>query len=178
MDIASIITAIKARCPSFNNNVAGAAEYKRLSESANLTMPAAYVIPLDDDAGPQLSENSCRQIVRDSIAVVVVLSNAADERGQTPMSTVSAIRKELWKGLLAWKPDAEHSPIKYEGGNLLDLDRARLYYQFEFSAETELDESDTYQATSNAALPAMTTLAITVDEPLGTTEVTATITLP
>ncbi|MCK9389767.1 MAG: hypothetical protein M0Q22_15430 [Sulfuritalea sp.] len=177
MDIDLIIAAIKARCASFGQRVSGAAEYKRLSETTNLATPAAYVIPLDDVAEGQQSENSYRQQIKDAIAIVVVLSNTADERGQTPLATVRTLRKELWKALLAWAPDAEHGRISYEGGQLLDLDRAHMYYQFEFSAPTELDESDTYQATANAALPALTAVALKVDEPAGTTEVAATIPL-
>lgn len=177
MDITLVIAAIKERCLSFGGRVSGAAEYKRLSDTANLDMPAAYVIPLDDVAGEQRSENAYRQQIKDAIAVVVVLSNTVDERGQTPLATVRTMRKELWKGLLTWKPDDEHGPISYEGGQLLDLDRARMYYQFEFSADMELDESDTYQATANAALPALTKVAVTVDKPAGTPEVTATINL-
>ena len=177
MDIDLIIAALKGRCLSFGERVAGAAEYKRLAESSNLVMPAAYVIPLDDSAGEQQSENSYRQQITDAVAVVVVLSNTADERGQTPLATVRSIRKELWKALLGWKPDVEHGPIQYEGGQLLDLDRARMYYQFEFSAGIELDQSDTYQAIANAALPALISVVTTIDEPAGTTEVTATIPL-
>ena len=147
MEIAAIITALKARAAAvFADRIAGAAEYKRLPETANLVMPAAYVIPLDDNAEPQSSENGYSQIVRDSFAVIVVVSNTADERGQAGYASVAAIRAALWAGLLAWKPGAAHGPIQYEGGQLLDMDRARMYYQFEFSAATEIVEADTWQA--------------------------------
>lgn len=161
--IDAIITALKARAASFGGRVAGAAEYKRLPETANLAVPAAYVIPMDDDAGEQSSQNGYRQTVTDTFAVVVVLSNTPDERGQTAITGKDAIRAELWTALLAWQPDAEHGPIEYAGGQLLDLDRARLYYQFEFSAETEIRETDTHQAVANAALPAFVDMQIEVD---------------
>lgn len=164
MDIAAIITALKARAAAvFADRIAGAAEYKRLPETANLVMPAAYVIPLDDNAEPQSSENGYSQIVRDSFAVIVVVSNTADERGQAGYASVAAIRAALWAGLLAWKPGAAHGPIQYEGGQLLDMDRARMYYQFEFSAATEIVEADTWQAIANAALGPFETLHIDVD---------------
>lgn len=163
MDIALVIAALKSRCASFGGRVSGAAEYKRLQETANLDMPAAYVIPLDDDAGEQKSENGYLQEIRDAVAVVVVLSNTVDERGQGSITSVNAIRAELWAALLGWKPDTTHGRLSYEGGQLLDLDRARLYYQFEFSAVTELTEADTWQGSSNAALTAFTTLGLTVD---------------
>jgi hypothetical protein len=164
MDIAAIVTALKARTTAtFASRIAGAAEYKRLPETANLVMPAAYVIPLDDNAEPQSSENGYSQIVRDSFMVIVAVSNTADERGQAGYTSVAAIRATLWAALLAWNPSATHGPIQYEGGALLDMDRARLYYQFEFSAATEIVEADTWQATANAALGAFETLHIDVD---------------
>lgn len=164
MDIAAIIAALKARAAAaFGDRIAGAAEYKRLPDSANLIMPAAYVVPLDDDAGEQTSANGYSQIVRDSFAVIVVVSNTTDERGQAGYASVAAIRAALWAALLAWKPSVAHGPIQYEGGALLDMDRARLYYQFEFSAATEIVEADTWQAVANAALGPFETLHIDVD---------------
>lgn len=178
MDIALIIAALKTRCASFGGRVAGAAEYKRLPEAANLDMPAAYVIPLDENPDAVQSHNGYRQVVRDSVAVVVVLANTADERGQGSITSVRAIRTELWAALLGWEPDADHGRIEYEGGQLLDLDRARLYYQFEFAAETEIIESDTWQGDSNAALPAFTDLGLTVNVPGSPDTVEATAVFP
>ena len=194
MDINAIITALKARAAAvFADRIAGAAEYKRLPETANLAMPAAYVIPLDDNAEAMDSANGYSQIVRDGFAVIVAVSNATDERGQAGYTSVAAIRAALWAALLAWKPDAAHGPIQYEGGALLDMDRARLYYQFEFSAATEIVEVDTWQATANAALGAFETLHIDVDMidpfdpnrvaagergPDGTVDAAATVSVP
>lgn len=164
MNITAIIEALRTRTSAtFAGRVAGAAEYKRLPEAVNLELPAAYVIPLDDNAEAQSSENGYSQIVRDGFAVIVAVSNTADERGQTGYTSVAAIRTALWAALLAWKPDAAHGPIQYEGGQLLDLDRARLYYQFEFSAATEIVEADTWQAIANASLGPFETLHIDVD---------------
>ncbi len=180
MDLLAIIQAIKDRCLSFATNVAGAAEYKRLSESANLTMPAAYVIPMDDSPDSMPNTNGYRQGLRDSFAVIVVLSNAADERGQGSITSVSAIRAELWAALLGWEPDADHDRLEYEGGQLIDLDRSRLYYQFEFSALTEIQEQDTWQGGNNAALPAFQRAELKLDVPgsPSTTEATAMIEVP
>jgi len=163
MDITLIVEALKTRAATLGGRVAGAAEFKRLEETANLIMPAAYVIPLDDNAEPQASPNSYSQVLRDSFAVIVVVSNAPDERGQTAVTSMHLQRKELFTALLGWEPDTEHGPIEYEGGSLLDMDRARLYYQFEFSAPAEITEEDTWRATRNAALPAFTEVKIDVD---------------
>ena len=43
------------------------------------------------------------------------------------------------------------------------MDRARLYYQFEYVCETQITEADTYQATVNAALGAFASVHLDVD---------------
>lgn len=190
MDILAIIAAIKARCASFSNRVAGAAEFASLPEKSVLPVPAAFVIPLDDEAQANKSDNGYLQDVRDVISVVVVIDNTPDERGQTAIYSIRTIRAELWKALLAWNPDAQHGRITYEGGHLLKMDRARLYYQFEFGADTELTVEDTYQGDALAALPVFNKMQIKVDAidphdpnlgatgPDGTIEATALINIP
>jgi hypothetical protein len=166
--INNIIAALKQRCPSFGTagpecRFAGAAEYAQLDPAVKLEMPAGYVIPMDDEPYEQESSNGYKQIVRDVFAVVVVLSNSTDERGQTSIEQVQAIRFEIFRALLAWKPDEFHDRIQYEGGQLMGVDRARLYYQFEFSADTQLDESDTWQQVMKDALPNFEQLGINLD---------------
>ncbi len=163
MKLAPLVEAIRQRCPSFAGRAAGAAEFKVLPEAANLAVPAAYVIPLDDHTEPQRSQNGYRQVLRDSFAVVMAISNSADERGQGAINSVHDLRAELWKALLGWEMDAAYSPIEYEGGQLLHLDRARLYYQCEFAADVEIVTPDTYHGEQLAAAPAFTTVQIRVD---------------
>lgn len=162
--IIEIVEALKTRCAvQFSGRVAGAAEFQQLEPSAKLIMPAAYVIPLDDNAEPNQSDNGYSQEIRDTFAVIVVLSNVADEPGKASIVQIQPIRNALFSALLAWAPDAEHGIIEYEGGQLLGVDRSRMYYQFEFSAMTHISEADTYQAISNAALPIFTQLGVNVD---------------
>lgn len=162
--IVAIVEALKTRTnATFAGRIAGAAEFAILSPDAKLAMPAAYVIPLDDSAQPNTSDNGYSQLVRDGFAVIVVLSNTSDELGNSSVAQVQPIRNVLNAALLSWAPDSEHGPIEYEGGQLLDIDRARLYYQFEYACETQFTEADTYQAIVNAALPAFETLHIDVD---------------
>lgn len=168
MDLTNVIIALKQRCPSFgvapNRRFAGAAEFAVIEETQSMEFPSGYVIPLDDEVAENQSSNGYRQQVRDMFGVVVVFNNKLDERGQHAVTQVrNIIRKELFSALLAWRPDAEHDRIVYEGGTLLGVNRAHLYYQFEFSAVTTLDESDTWQAVYNAALPEFRAVGIKLD---------------
>lgn len=161
MDLTPIVAAVRQRCPTFAQRVAGASEYAAALASTSLATPYAFVIPLDDNPGPRQSENVQRQSLSDAFAVVVALSNAADERGQASAAAVHAIRAELWSALLGWPPAAEYEGVVYEGGSLQNLDRARLWYQFEFSAEMEIGPDDGWQGLDD--LPGLESVHISVD---------------
>lgn len=168
MDLTNIIDALKVRCPSFgeapNRRFSGAAEFALLEETQSMEYPSGYVVPLDDEPGDQTSPNGYKQQIRDMFGVIVVFNNKLDERGHQAIAVArNVIRKELFRALLGWCPDEEHDRIQYEGGALLQVNRAHLYYQFEFSAATVLEESDTWQAVINAALPEFKSMGINVD---------------
>ena len=99
----------------------------------------------------------------DRIAVVVVLDNAGDRRGQAAVTTVDGIRAELWRALLLWPPGSEYDGLIYDGGQMLQMDAARLYYQFEFSAETEIGVEDTAQPAIKAGLPHLSRIDVRAD---------------
>jgi len=166
MNLNLVIAQIKTYCPSFVGRVAGAARFKQLDESANLPVPACYVIPLDDNPGERMSGNDVRQSLVESFAVIVALSNTPDERGQAACNTAhDTIRAELWKALIGWQPDQSiYRGVEYQGGNLLDLDRSRLWYQFDFGAYMEITPDDGWQGIELAALPHFDGLKINVDD--------------
>ena len=158
MQLELIIAALKQRCPSFADRVAGAANFKVLPETAKLAVPSAFVLPVDDSPDANEQENGTFQRLRDTFAVVVAISNTADERGQIARRSVHALRSELWAALLGWEPHAvgevsEYDGVVYEGGTLLHLDRSRLWYQFEFSAEMQITDEDGWQQSELAQNP-------------------------
>lgn len=154
MQLEPIITALRARTTAtFVNRIAGAAQFKQLPETAQLAVPCAYVIPMEDTPGESKSSNTVRQALKDSFSVVVAVSNLADEKGQGGAASIHTIRAVLFASLLGWQPSQDYSGIVYEGGTLLSLDRARLWYQFDFSADTEIGPEDGYQKTALDALP-------------------------
>lgn len=163
MDLDLIIAHVRAYAPLFAGNVAGAAQFKMVSENTNLPTPCCYVIPLEDNPGPSRALNAVRQDLTDSFAVVVCLSNTVDERGQASVTNLHAVRKELWKALLGWRPTDEYNGISYEGGSLQQLDRAQIWYQFEFGAPMEIGPEDGWEVGFLAALPKLNTVHTGVD---------------
>ncbi|WP_241165362.1 phage tail terminator protein, partial [Escherichia coli] len=141
-----------ARCPYFENRVAGAAQFKNLPEVGKLRLPAAYVVPGDDSPGENKSQTDYWQELKEGFSVVVILSNGRDERGQfASYDVVDDVRQMLFKALLGWNP------------TLLDLNRHELIYQFDFSVISELTEDDTRQQDDLNSLDELQTLAIDVD---------------
>lgn len=163
MELEPIIEALRARCVLLGGRVGGAAQFKMLPETASMPVPHGFVIPLDDNPGESRSSNAVRQTISDSFAVVIAVSNVADEKGQASARSIHLMRQALWAALLGWRPSIEYDGIRYEGSQLLGIDRARLWYQFEFSAETELDDSDGWTGQELAALPHFNGGTIKVD---------------
>lgn len=149
MELEPIIAALRTRCPIFGGRVAGAAQFNLLPENAALEVPCAFVIPLDDNPGENISMNGVNQALKDSFAVVVAVNNKPDERGQSSVSNIHTIRGLLWKALLGWEPAEEYDGIAYEGGQVMRLDRARLWYQFEFGASMQIQISDSWLRPDN-----------------------------
>lgn len=153
MILETVIQALIQRCAVFNNNVGGAAEFKKLEEAANLQLPCAFVIPMDEDAEEPRAKNAVRQRIVDSFAVIVAIDNTPNERGQTGVLSVRTLRTALFKALLGWQPTADYDGIYYQSGSLLTMDRARLWYQFEFGAEMFLGPEDGYEGDYQIGLP-------------------------
>jgi hypothetical protein len=165
MNLDVVILRIKALCPLFNGNVAGAAEYQQgVKDEAWLPPPAAYVIPLDDEAEDNLDLQGVDQFVTERIGVIVMFSNAAgvatgDRRGQTASELFNPIKWQLYGAMLNWRPNssvenigivqptdpgADHSAkgFAYAGGRLLDADLARLFYEWDFSIRVQITDAD------------------------------------
>lgn len=153
MQLDLIIAALRTRVGAFNSRVAGAAQFKVLQEATALPVPQGFVVPLDDSPDDARSQNGVRQDLKDSFAVIVAVTNVPDEKGQTAQASIHQMRGLLWAALLGWRPAPDYDGIVYEGGHLLALDRARLWYQFEFSARMEIGPEDGYQQIELVGLP-------------------------
>ncbi len=161
-----IISALRKRCKTLNGRVAGAAQWAGLTEDENPALPAAYVVPLREDAGPNESQVSYYQTITNTFGVILLVPNFADERGQDASRWIELLRREVFKALLSTKfgPLDESSEIVFDGGSLIYLDDARAAYQLDFAFETYLDVSDTYQQTELDELQPFEGMDVDVDQ--------------
>lgn len=169
MKLNLIIEQLRAYCPSFVGapgqlpRVAGAVEFSIVPESTALPVPCAFVLPLDDNPGASKAMNAVRQELVEGFAIVVALDNKSDERGQASGTALHDIRAELWKALLGWQPEPDYNGVVYEGGNLERIDRSRLWYRFEFSAQMEIGPSDGWEEGALQALPKLNEVRVKLD---------------
>ncbi|XZG71725.1 phage tail terminator protein [Chitinibacteraceae bacterium HSL-7] len=177
-----VIQALRERVPILAGRVGGAAEVD--TDAIKLPVPSAWVIPLDEKAGENQNQAGYQQEVEEGFAVLVVLDNTGDEKGLGAVTQLPGIRAALFAALLGWSPpkagNIEYDAIEYSGGQLVDLNRSRLFYQFEFASRYYLDNGDTWYAARDAALPSLDTVAIAVDfaPPDGLIEHHLTVNLP
>jgi hypothetical protein len=148
MKIDKVIEQLKAYAAMFEGRVAGAADFAQGVESQVwLTLPAAYVIPLDEDATENVDTTSLRQYVTERIGVIVEIDNSTDRRGQAAATSIDDARTWIFKALLNWHIDPNRSArgLYYGGGQLREFDRARLFYQFEFCLDSTISYDDGFQ---------------------------------
>lgn len=131
MKLKPIIRQLRLYCPSFNRRVFGGLDWDPTKESVRTELPAAYVVYVGDEAEPSDIQNGIRQQVRDSIDVNVEIFNA-DERGQSATDLLHDLRAELWRALVGFEPGSDGTPLQYDDGQLLLINRSKAVYRFRF----------------------------------------------
>lgn len=168
MKLNPIVAHLRATCPTFAGRVTGGIDWDAVVDSAQLSLPAAYVIASADAGGLNKAQNAVIQDITDQFAVVIVL-DAGDERGQEANDALHDLRAELWLSLVGWRPAAEYDPIEYGKGAMLHISRARVVYQFLFTAEFQLgrnrqgDPAETWHERELDGLPPFTGATFNMD---------------
>lgn len=168
MKLNPIVAHLRAMCPAFAGRVAGGIDWDAVVDSAQLALPAAYVIATADAASSSAAQNMILQDITDQFNVVIVL-DTSDERGQADNDILHDLRAELWRALVGWIPSPEYDPIQYTKGTLLHISRARVVYQFTFISGFQLgrnlstDPAETWQERELDGLPPLTGMTINMD---------------
>jgi hypothetical protein len=152
----TFIAQLRANAPLFAGRVAGAAEFYAGLKNYNTSMalPAAYVLPLGQDADSNIAMNGLIQIVHKSVGVAVEFDATPDRRGQAPVMMFDVIETQIFASVLNLIiADANGCPrmtrgVNFQGARYLDLDRARLFYQWEFGLDWQISDADGVQPTS------------------------------
>lgn len=133
MKIGAIVLKLRIAETYFKNNIGGAADLD-MATSGTLLQDMAFVVPLAENAEDNTDSNSVNQNITERFGVVVAISNETTEddlTGITAYDKLHDIRAELFSALVGWDP-GYNGPICFRGGRLLAIDRAWLWYQYEF----------------------------------------------
>ena len=137
MLITPLVAQLRQYCPDFSGRVAAGIDFEAVANSAKLNHPSAYVIYTGDSAGNNDLQNGARQAISDEFDVILVM-NTKDERGQEAVYLAHGFRAQIWRALIGWCPGPDYTPIEYEGGELLSINRNRVIYSFSFSSRFQL----------------------------------------
>lgn len=154
-----VIQQLKAAAPVFEGRVGGAADYATgITKDMWLATPAAYVVPLDEEADPNSTQSSVmlRQHVSERAGIIVNFDTASDRHGFQAAVQFHTLRGQVLAALLNWNPEPQTAVrgLTYAGGRLHeDWNRARLFYQWDFALDSLLTDDDGWHP---AALDAVT----------------------
>jgi hypothetical protein len=150
--IGTFISQLRANAPMFGGRVAGAAEFEAGLKNYNtsLPLPAAFVRPLEEEAEPNPIMNGLIQMVHKTIGVVVEVDAQTDRRGQAPIMDLDEVQAQIFASVLGLVI-GECRMVKgtaFSGMRMLALDRARLFYEYVFTLDWQIDDRDGVQPTS------------------------------
>jgi hypothetical protein len=150
--IGGFISSLRMNAPIFAGRVAGAAEFYRglRDYTTSLPMPAAYVLPLGQEAEPNNNWGGLLQIIHKGIGIAVELDAQRDRRGQDPTMQFETIETQIFASCL-WLQLGDCRMARgsyFTGARYLDLDRARLWYQWEFGLDWQITDADGVQPQS------------------------------
>jgi hypothetical protein len=147
--MAATIAQIRAYCPLLGGRVSGAADFRLGLEAYNTAptaLPYTYVIPLGSEADGPGSMTGIYEHLRITMGIVVEFSATADRRGQQAAMDAEAMEVCLNSAILNWEPipclTQNRQGYWLAGGRFLDLDRARLFYQWEYALNTILTDAE------------------------------------
>lgn len=163
MKLSLITGALRERCPFFSGRVSTLAAWKYLPPTLP-TLPAAFVVPGEEEAAAQQSATDYWQTVTENFAVAVLLDGASAAKGEeTAFDSLDEVKTQLWKALAGMRPEKDGHIIVYTGARLLEMTDGRLCYQFDFAWNREIHEEMTRQHEELAALGAFHQLVMDLD---------------
>lgn len=131
--VVDVLAALNVAGVKRFNKVAGAADFAAARDDLK-SPPAAYVVPLNDMAQPNMVQGmSVEQHITERFGVILAVRNAADVRGDKVNGALETLRSATIQALLGIRPAADYDPVQYSAGRLLLLDVTTTWWQLEFT---------------------------------------------
>lgn len=119
--------------------VGGAAGLAALEQRRTRT-PAAFVMVAEEASGAnERMTGPVLQRLEADIAVVLVLENLGDPRGQAAAEDIEALKAFVRGKLIGFQPDAAVDPMEHVSGELLKVRGGAVWAEERFSCATYLE---------------------------------------
>lgn len=135
MQLEPVIQRLRQQAPSLAH-VAGGVSLAALKSVPSRT-PAAFVLPVSEQAGPNTSGTlEVNQRIVRRFAVIVVVRDVRDATGEAAYDGgLSQARGEIDAALVGWAPEPGAGLVTRAGGRLLSFSSGALWWQDEFESE-------------------------------------------
>ena len=140
MRLLPVILKLRLAGTSFQNRIAGAAEFA-LAQRNVLNDEMAFVLPLAEDCESNRNDGGLVQKLTERIGVATAIRNdstQSDKLGIRAYDRLEEVRTEIWHAILGWEVPGFETVLEYRGGRILGIDRPYLWYLFEFEAKKHL----------------------------------------
>lgn len=127
-----LIDRLKSQCLLLRD-VGGAADFAAAQEGLRNKTPAAFVVPLAENATRNSSATLVvRQQVTQQFAVILAVSNLKDARGEKALNDLHQVREQIFEKVLGWSPPGTDSVMEFSSGRLLDMDNQVVWWQDDY----------------------------------------------
>lgn len=138
MQISPAVVVAKLAADCFLlTQVGGAADLEAAKAVLKNKLPAAFVVPLAEQASPNSSATLVvSQKITQQFGVVLAVSNLRDATGATAINDLFAVRQQLLQALIGWFPSGALNCMEFGGGQLLDMSDSVVWWQDIFNIDT------------------------------------------
>lgn len=106
------------------------------------SLPAAYVIPLDESADQNGVYGASVQEHRARVGVLIVLRHAGDATGARATLALGPLREAVQAALVGWTAPGCHAPLAFASGSLAELlDGGALAWRDDFIASRRVQRA-------------------------------------
>jgi len=141
MLIDDVIARLNDKVPDLIHRIEGAAELSALVRSKSLPneLPFAFVLPLGLRGGAnEVTAGLYRQIVDDTISVVLLVEAAGDHSGEKALPEIDALKEAIINAVCGWAPADAFGVFRVTRGALVSLNAGTVIYQLDFSISDQL----------------------------------------
>lgn len=131
MNLAPVVARLKDQLTTFRQ-VGAVADLATAGQAVAITVPAAFVVPVDERAGPVANISGAPQQIDVRFMVLIVTANRRDATGAAALGDLQGRRDEVLAALRGWFPDGGIDAPAWRAGRVLRLVDQQLWWGDEF----------------------------------------------